>query len=123
MMTILVVEEDALSRKLVSEILRRNGHVVFGASDGNEGIRIAKEQRPALALINAQLYGELDGRTTAKQLKQDNTTRHVVAITDFTGTDVERRIFESGYDAFVSTPITRYELLQTISSFSAGSAL
>ncbi|KWT76806.1 response regulator [Candidatus Magnetominusculus xianensis] len=118
-MKILVVEDDFLNRKLVSEILRRSGYTVLAASNAGDGIRIAKEQQPALVLMDIDLHALNDGLSAAKQLKQDDTTKHinVVAITDYTNRGTEMRIYDAGCDAYVANPISCKALLDTISSF------
>ncbi|MCG6551005.1 MAG: response regulator [Candidatus Magnetominusculus sp. LBB02] len=118
-MKVLVVEDDSLNRKLVSEILRRSGYTVIAASNAGEGIRIAREEQPALVLMNVQFFGGMDGLVAARQLKEDNSTKHirVVAITNFTDREDERRIYEAGCAAYVANPIRFHELLQTVSSF------
>ncbi|MBF0487045.1 MAG: response regulator [Nitrospirae bacterium] len=123
MKKILIVEDNPLNMKLVSEVLRRSGYTVFEADNATDGIRIAEEAQPTVILMDIQLPG-IDGLTATTILKQDNSTRHikVVALTAFAMQGDEQRMREAGCDGYVSKPIRYKEFLETISSFYTGQA-
>ncbi|MBF0458973.1 MAG: response regulator [Nitrospirae bacterium] len=117
-MKILVIEDNPLNMKLAVEILHRSGYTVLEAENAADGIRIAKEEQPALVLMDIQLPG-IDGLTATRMLKQDDETRHikVVALTAFAMKGDDARMFEAGCDGYVSKPIRYKEFLATVSSF------
>ncbi|MBF0318502.1 MAG: response regulator [Nitrospirae bacterium] len=117
-MKVLIVEDNPINMKLASEILRRSGYMVLEATNADDGLRIAKEEQPALVLMDIQLPG-MDGLTATRRLKQDGLTRHikVVALTAFAMKGDEERMYEAGCDGYVSKPIRYKEFLETVSSF------
>ncbi|MCG6550918.1 MAG: response regulator [Candidatus Magnetominusculus sp. LBB02] len=117
-MKVLIIEDNPLNMKLAAEILRRSGYDVVEAVNAADGIRLAKEDQPALILMDIQLPG-VDGLTATKILKQDEETKHikVVALTAFAMKGDEQRMREAGCDGYVSKPIRYKEFLETISSF------
>ncbi|MBF0554247.1 MAG: response regulator [Nitrospirae bacterium] len=121
MKKILIIEDNPLNMKLASEILRRSGYKVLEAGNATDGIRIAKEDQPAVILMDIQLPG-IDGLTATKMLKQDDLTKHirVVALTAFAMKGDEERMIEAGCDGYVSKPIRYKEFLETVSSFYTG---
>jgi two-component system, cell cycle response regulator DivK len=59
---ILIVEDNEKNRKLVRDVLQFKGYQTLEAETGEDGVRLAREQRPALVLMDIQLPG-IDGIT------------------------------------------------------------
>src|SRR6266478_3282748 len=59
---ILIVEDHEKNRKLVRDVLKFKGYGVIEAETGEEGVRLALEQRPSLVLMDIRLPG-IDGRS------------------------------------------------------------
>lgn len=80
--TILLVEDDAESRKIFRLILEHHGYSVLEARDGADGIRLAREEGPDLILMDLSIP-LIDGLEATRRLKQDAATRSipVVALT------------------------------------------
>ena len=82
---------------------------------GEEGVRSAKAQRPALVLMDIQLPG-INGIEALRQLRADPATAGipVVAFTaSVTPTD-RSQITAAGFDGFLSKPIVMREFLDTV---------
>ena len=116
--TILVVEYNALNMELISDILESQGYRVVQARAGAEAIDLAKQDRPALILLDIQLPG-LDGLTVTGILKDDAQTRDVpiVALTAHAMRGDEERAREAGCDGYISKPIDTRQLPETIRTF------
>ncbi len=116
--TILVVEDNALNMELISDILESQGYRVVQARAGAEAIDLAKQDRPALILLDIQLPG-LDGLTVTGILKDDAQTRDVpiVALTAHAMRGDEERAREAGCDGYISKPIDTRQLPETIRTF------
>ncbi len=116
--TILVVEDNALNMELISDILESQGYRVVQARAGAEAIDLAKQDRPALILMDIQLPG-LDGLTVTGILKDDAQTRDVpiVALTAHAMRGDEERAREAGCDGYISKPIDTRQLPETIRTF------
>lgn len=103
---ILVVDDNASNRELVTWLLRARGHDVRGAADGPEMYAVLAGFRPRLVLMDVQLPGT-DGLELTRRLKADPATRDlvIVAVTAYAMKGDEERILAAGCDAYVSKPI------------------
>jgi CheY-like chemotaxis protein len=79
METILVVEDDYLSRDALSRRLERSGYQVLRAVDGEQAIAMAHSAPPDLILMDLGLP-VLDGWQATKRLKADSATRDIPII-------------------------------------------
>jgi DNA-binding response OmpR family regulator len=68
--TVLVIDDDRIFRELLLRFLEKDGFRVITASDGTEGLRLAREHRPALVTLDIVIPG-LDGWGVLKGLKAD----------------------------------------------------
>jgi serine phosphatase RsbU (regulator of sigma subunit)/DNA-binding response OmpR family regulator len=76
MATVLVVDDDALSREFLRTLLSYRGHQVEQASDGDSALAMAA-RRPPDAVITDVLMPGLDGYELARALRGEPATRHV----------------------------------------------
>ena len=67
---ILLVEDNEKNRKLVRDVLTVKGYRLLEAETGEDGVRLAREQHPALILMDIQLPG-IDGIEALRQLRAD----------------------------------------------------
>jgi DNA-binding response OmpR family regulator len=79
MQRILVVEDDRFLRKAAEAALRRQGFTVLVASDGEEGLRVARSELPDLVLLDLIMPG-LQGFEVLKLLKEEATTSAIPVI-------------------------------------------
>ncbi len=68
--TILIIEDEAEVRSFAGRVLELEGYRVLGTEDSDEGIRLAREQRVALVLLDLRLPGG-DGWWVLTQLKNE----------------------------------------------------
>jgi two-component system, cell cycle response regulator DivK len=112
---ILVVEDDEKSRRLVHDVLEYEGYRIAEATAGDEGVRLAKELRPVLILMDVQLPG-LDGIAALRLLREDPDTRAipVVAVTASAMPDDRLKIGAAGFDGHQRKPIRIRELVSLV---------
>ena len=105
MATILVVEDNAANLKLALTLLAVAGHTALTAGDGEAGVRLAREHRPDLILMDVQMPG-MDGLAATALLKADAATASipVVALTAFAMKGDEERILAAGCDGYIAKP-------------------
>jgi two-component system cell cycle response regulator DivK len=103
---ILVVEDNALNLELATELLSAHGHAVVGARTAEEGLRLARTERPNLILLDVRLPG-MDGLAAVRALKRDPQTRAIpaVAMTAQAMAGDEAAALAAGFDAYVTKPI------------------
>jgi CheY-like chemotaxis protein len=108
---ILIVEDNANNRSLFRDILAFHGYEVSVASDGQEGVSLARELKPDLILMDIQMPG-MDGMTAGGILKGDPVTcgLKIVALTSFAMRGDQERILAAGFDGYLSKPISTREL-------------
>ncbi len=79
MARILVVDDNATSRKLLVALLSHDGHVTFEAGDGEEGLAVAQTERPQL-VISDILMPSMDGYGFVRRLRADPALRATPVI-------------------------------------------
>jgi len=77
--SILVVDDDDTVSKIVRPILFSHGFSVLAASTGEEGLQIARSQKPDLILLDVILPG-IKGRDVCMKLKEDPSTKKIPVI-------------------------------------------
>jgi len=121
MSVVLIVEDNDKNMKLARDVLRAKGYSTLEAVTGEDGVRIAKEQRPDLVLMDIQLPG-ISGIEALKALRSDTQTEKIpVAALTASVTPTDRsQISEAGFDAFLSKPINLKEFLETVRRLTEG---
>ena len=116
--TVLVVEDNVLNMKLFHDLLQAYGYNVLQTGDGMEALRLARQHRPDMIIMDIQLP-DISGLEVTKWLKDDETlkTIPVVAITAFAMKGDEERYLEGGCDAYIAKPISIANFLQTVERF------
>lgn len=112
---ILIIEDHDKNRKLMREVLQVTGYRTVEAETAEEGIRVAREARPALVLMDLQLPG-MDGFTARAALRADATTKEipVIAVTASAMSHHRPRILAAGFDGYQTKPINVREFLQVV---------
>ena len=106
--TVLIVEDDPTITDFVQRYLRRDGHRVLTAADGVEGLRIARERKPDLIVLDLMLP-KLDGIAVCQALRAESDvavimlTARVEEEDRLTGLDV-------GADDYMTKPFSPREL-------------
>ena len=121
MSTVLIVEDNDKNMKLARDVLQAKGYQTLEAETGEEGVRLAKERKPDLVLMDIQLPG-INGIEAFKQIRADPGTARipVVALTaSVTPTD-RSQIAAAGFDGFLSKPVNLKEFIDTVQRLLAG---
>jgi two-component system phosphate regulon response regulator PhoB len=115
MARILVIEDEKDIQDVLDYNLRQAGHKVNVASTGQEGLRLAREKRPDLVLLDLMLP-DISGTEVCRSLKQDPALRDVqVVILTAKGEEIDRVVgFELGADDYVVKPFSVRELVLRI---------
>jgi two-component system, cell cycle response regulator DivK len=103
---ILVVEDNEKNRSLIKDVLEYYGYEVLEAEDGEAGVRMAREHRPALILMDIQMP-VLDGISAAKIIKNGPETGEIkmIALTSFAMKGDKERFIKAGFDDYLAKPI------------------
>ena len=115
--TILVVDDYADNRMLLSAWLRAKGYKVIEAKDGKEGLLQANRSHPDLILMDLAMP-ELDGIEATRQIRQRRAHSHtpIFAISAYATHDVKDDALAAGCDEVFAKPLDLPSLLGKIQS-------
>lgn len=104
---VLVVEDNALNRKLFCDLLRAHGFVVEPLEDGREVVAKARDFVPNLIVMDIQLP-HVSGLELIETLKADRELKliPILAVTAYAGKGDEDRIRDAGAEGYVSKPVS-----------------
>ena len=114
---VLVIDDDATARELISDQLKAEGFSVVTAAGGLEGLRRAKELRP-IAITLDVMMPDLDGWSVLAALRQDAELAEIPVIM-VTIVDEHRRGIALGAAGYLTKPIDRDRLHQLVGRFRA----
>ncbi len=118
---ILVVEDNEHNRILLRQVLTYHGYEVIEAPDGAEGMRMARENRPDLILLDLQMP-VMDGFEVIRALR-DTPELHatkVIAVTSFAMKGDREEALKSGFDEYLAKPIDTRRLPEIIKKVLGG---
>ena len=120
MSKILIVEDNDKNMKLVRDILRHRGHATLEAVTGSEGVRMAVEHQPDLILMDIQLP-DIDGIRALQLIREHAALQAtpVLAVTASVMPEDQHKIASSGFDGFISKPISIKPFLEAVENFLA----
>jgi CheY-like chemotaxis protein len=112
---ILVIEDNELNMKLVVALLRIGKYEILQATDAETGIRLARDHRPALIVMDLQLPG-MDGLTATRLIKEDETLHciPIVALTSHAMQGDEEKARAAGCTRYIPKPIDTRGFLQAV---------
>ncbi len=113
---ILIIDDDPLILQGTAHVLRSSGYTVSTAATGGEGLRMVREQRPDLVLLDVVLP-DINGLEVCRRVKADPALAgvYVILISGLrTASDEQAEGLEAGADAYIERPITNRELLARV---------
>ena len=114
---ILIIEDNEKNRKLVRDILQFKGYQLLESETAEEGIRLAREHKPALILMDFHLPG-MNGIEAFKVLRADPRTSSIpiIAVTASAMTEDRKKIIDAGFDGLQTKPINVKEFHETVAA-------
>ena len=115
MSLILIVEDNEKNLKLVRDVLQVKGFSTLQAGTAEDGIKLARESKPDLILMDIHLPG-MSGIEALKVLRGEAATAAipVIAVTASVMQQDRKQITEAGFDAYVGKPINLKEFLDAV---------
>ena len=110
MSTILIADDEARIRRLVSDFLKRDGHTILEAADGKAALELIENRRPTLdlAILDVMMPG-MDGFEVLREIReQENGEKHLpVMLLTARAEDADQvRGLEGGADDYVTKPFS-----------------
>jgi two-component system alkaline phosphatase synthesis response regulator PhoP len=115
---ILVVDDSPTAIMWQRMILEDEAYDVLTAEDGAEGVRMARESRPDLVLLDV-VMPRMNGFDACRAMRADDVTRDVPILMVTTRSEMDHvmRGFESGCNEYITKPVDRTELLTKVRSY------
>jgi len=109
----MVVDDSAMSRRILRDILEGEGHEVIEAQDGIAALETYFLHKPDLVLLDLIMRGMYGLDVLKKVREMDNRARVIVATADIQ-TSTQALVQEAGAVAFVTKPFVREEIIKTV---------
>jgi two-component system cell cycle response regulator DivK len=112
MAKVLVVEDNEMNRDMLSRRLMRRGFQVIFAVDGQQGIDLARSERPDIILMDMSLP-VIDGWEATRRVKSDDATRGVpvIGLTAHAMAGDREKAIEAGCDDYDTKPVELERLI------------
>jgi two-component system, cell cycle response regulator DivK len=115
---ILVVEDQEDNRRILRDLLTSAGYEMIEAVTGEQGLGMARTQRPDLILMDIQLP-ELDGCEISRRIKADPALQAIpiIAVTSYAMSGDDAKAYEAGCVGYVTKPFSPRQLLTKLREF------
>jgi CheY-like chemotaxis protein len=115
MAKILLVEDDAIQIELIKKHLEPQGHIVVVARNGQEGIKLAQDDRPDLILMDMIMPG-MHGLEATIKLKEDPSTTEIpiMALTIMSSPKFVQECYRAGIIGYIKKPYNPKVLLESV---------
>ncbi len=108
---VLVVDDDAMARRVVRTVLEADDFEVVEARDGETALRLATAARPAVVVLDILMPG-LDGVEVCQRL--DHEKVKVIVLTAIDDPELEKSCRAAGANAFLTKPFSSLQLLDLV---------
>lgn len=121
--SVLIVDDFADVREMIADFLEFKGFRVHTAEEGSAAIRIAREEKPQIILLDIQMPG-MDGFAVTRHLRADKDLCRIpiVALTALAMPGDREGCLAAGMDEYLSKPVKLTELLHTITTLLSADA-
>jgi len=115
MASVLIVEDDPTTVQLIEFLLRKNNFEVLIAQDGVEALKISREKKPDLILMDVMMP-KMDGIEAIEKLQESEETREIpIVILSALGQEMDvMRGLQAGASGYIVKPFSPQELLDEI---------
>ncbi len=115
---ILIVDDDLKSRSLLVDLLKANGYATIEACDGQQGVEMAKREKPDLILMDYHMP-VISGLEATRLIKNDPVIKNipVIFVTSSAMKGDEEKIYASGCEAYITKPFDIHKLLGMVKKF------
>ena len=115
---ILIVEDDPRNLKLIRDLLQIRGYTTLEATDGKQGVDMARAKMPDLILMDIQMP-VMDGLEATSILKADPVTKSItiVALTAFAMQGDREKCIEAGFNDYITKPLDTRTFMTKIKEY------
>lgn len=115
---ILLVEDNVDNRAIYRTILEYHGYELIEAVDGEQGLKKAREENPALILMDISIP-VMDGLEVTRTLKADERTKQIpiIALTAHAMASDRQKAEEAGCDGYLAKPVEPKRVVEEVQRF------
>ena len=115
---ILIVEDQEDNRTIVRDVLSTVGYELIEALNGEDGVKLAQNERPDLILMDIQLP-KMNGYEATQQIKSiaELKTIPIIAVTSYALSGDEVKARAAGCDGYIAKPYSPRELLAMVRKY------
>jgi two-component system, OmpR family, response regulator VicR len=113
---ILCIEDEPEMIDLIRLILTRKGFDVLGATGGEEGLKLIKQEKPDLVLLDLMMP-DMDGWEVYQQMKADNTNQNIPVIIVTAKAQMIDKVLGlhiAKVDDYIAKPFSPQDLLNSV---------
>ncbi len=110
---ILLIDDDPVVRSLISGILRKKDYMVILAKEGQEGLKMVKDEAPDLVICDYQMPG-ISGIDVLYRIRESHPGLPVIILTAYGDATLTIKSMQTGAFDFIEKPINPRELLSTV---------
>lgn len=120
MKTVLIAEDNPTNRELLRELLEIRGYAVTEACNGEEALAMVEQSPPDILLLDIGMP-ILDGFGVVRKLRENPrfASLPVVAVTAYAMQGDSEKIMNSGFDGYLSKPVSSSLLTQELDRLSS----
>ncbi len=115
---ILIVDDEPTNVKLLHVVLQKNGYTTLEATDGKQGVEMARSQKPDVIIMDKNMP-VMGGIEATQILKKDESTKHIpiIFVTSSAMKGDREEILQTGCDEYMSKPIDIYKVLEIVAQY------
>jgi len=115
MKRVLVVEDEKNNMRLITKLLENEGYETIKAVTGEEGVKLAIDEKPDLILMDIKLPG-IDGLEATKKIRASGGDGKVpiIAITSYAMAGDREKYLEQGFTGYIEKPIDPFTIIKEI---------
>src|ERR1043166_1699687 len=115
---ILIVEDNSDNLELMTYLLEAYRHLPLTACNGEDGLAMARREKPDLIVCDIQLPG-MDGYTMAGQIKSDPAVSSIplLAVTALAMVGDRDKVLAAGFDGYIPKPIDPETFVPSVEAF------
>ena len=115
---ILFIDDEIGVLDMVSDHFSQRGYDVYTASDGDEGVRLSREHRPELVILDLKMKN-LDGDLAAREIRRILPAAKIVMISAYQDELVRHRLRDMGVDEYYEKPVPILDLERIVKTATA----
>lgn len=115
MATVIIAEDEVVISMMLSDMVQAIGHSVIGRTrSGSETVKLVKEKKPQLVLLDISMDYEEDGIDACRQIKEELPETKILFMTAYPEQSFEKILQKIAYDGYIEKPARLHTIQQKL---------